>query len=249
MKVPLRFTPPESDDIALLHIWEGSTPTGPFLEIDVTSAGIYPDYIREYVTTQAVMLSDWFAIQWEDNAGVRGNLSAPMQGGTTSLIGELVERVLLRSPDLDENLILQEAEATVSYIYNTPDPYSIDIDTVNRLWLTELANLAYVSASYVTFIDIGANTISYSAGMLSESSGANIKDTLDSLERLEKRALKRLGIGGSIIASIHERSRGVFEISEERSIISATRLLSLKAIVTNRLLIQDIPTGFVISDD
>lgn len=251
MNVPLTFIPPTADDIATLHIWEGATSAGPFFEIDSTPVGTFPDYIREFVTTHANSISDWFAIQWEDAAGVRGNLSASMMGGTTSLIGELIERVLLKNGDLNETIALQEAEAVISYIYGVDDPYTIDIGTVNKLWLSELSNLVYVSCMYDEVIQIGAlSQTSYTAGIISESSGgSNNKTVLDNLERLEKRALKRLGIGGSRIAGILWHNRRIIEITEERVGIDSSRLLSLKAEITNRILLQDIPTGAIISDN
>src|SRR5437588_11315146 len=129
--IPLTFIPPTEPDITTLHIWESDAPDGDFYEIDSTPVGTYPDYIDRYVTTRANSVLDWFAIQWEDSEGALSALSAPIKGGTTTLIGEIIERVKLRAPNLNETIIVQEAEATVSYVFRVDDPYTVDLIDVN----------------------------------------------------------------------------------------------------------------------
>jgi hypothetical protein len=206
--IPLTFVPPTEDDITTLHIYESNLPTSGFVEIDSTPAGVYPNYITEYTTANAASLTDWFAIQWSNAAGARSPLSAPIQGGQTTLIGEIVERVMLRARtmDLDENIVVQEAEATVAWVYKVSDPYSIDVNTVSPLWITELANLTLVASLYVnTTISSSGASSSYTAGMISETNTATQAAQTriyDMIDKLEKRALRRLGLGGSLIASI-----------------------------------------------
>lgn len=245
--IPLFFIPPSDPDIVTLHVFESDNAETGFVEIDSVSAGNYPNYISRFVTLNGISPNDWFAIQWEDAGGAKSVLSAPIQCGTNTLIGEIVDRALLRSPGLNENIVLQEAEGIVSWVYKVEDPYTINLDTVNAIWLNGLSELTMVAALYVTSAENQALSQGYSAGIISESQGSS-KDALDALERLEKRILRRMGIGGSFIAQMNPLSRKEFIISGEKEIVDASRLLSVKAIITERMLVQDIPTGFVISE-
>lgn len=245
--IPLSFIPPTDPDIVTLHIWESSLPDLGFTEIDQTPAGIYPDYINRYVTEKANSPTDWFAIQWEDSSGARSTLSASIKGGTTTLVGDITERVLLRDDSFDEIEVVQESEAIVSWIYGVNDPYSIDSSTVSKLWLTELSILVMVACLYLRTAQSGLSA-SYSAGMISESS-SSATNNFDALDRLEKRALKRLGIGGSRVADYISDRRQAFDISGGKISIDSSRLLSTRAIITERVIVQDIPSGFYISAD
>lgn len=247
--VPLSFAPPTEPDIANLHIFESDNALTGFVEIDIVTAGIFPDYITRYTTHLASRADNWFAIAWENTEQVLSPLSAPIKGGTTTLIGELVDRVLLRSPDQDENVVLQEAEATISFVYKVPDPYTIDISTVNRLWLTELTNLTLVAAQYVYVANLASSGVEYTVGMVSQGvvkgdAGA----VLDALERLERRALRRLGIGGSLIGKIQERYDTGFAITAVKTTFDTSRLLSTRAIITEEIAVVDQASGHVITD-
>lgn len=244
--LPLMFVPPSDPDIQTLHIYESSSADGNFVEIDTVPAGTYPDYIDRYVTQNAVNANDWFAIAWSTPEGVVSPLSDPIKGGTTTLIGEMVERVLLRSPHLDERLVLQEAEATVSYIYKEDDPYSIDIATVDPLWLTSLSELALIAALYVTTANLGATASDYTAGLISERNSIDTTTALTNLERLEKRILRRLGIGGSLIASIQDHPY-VFPLTGNKTTYDSSRILSVRATLTDLIVVRDLETGELIS--
>jgi hypothetical protein len=160
-------------------------------------------------------------------------LSAPIKGDTTTLVGELVKRVMLRDASLDENLVLQEAEATVSWIYRVDDPYSIDINTVSPLWLNELANLSLVSVMYLNLTQ-SSYYQSYTAGLISETSAVNTQNATKSIENMEKRALRRLGIGGSILAAIDMRP-AVISITGVKTAFDSSRILEARAIITEEL--------------
>src|SRR4051812_16563322 len=124
--VALRFTPPNARNLVRLHIWESDTQAGVYNEIDSTNViGVYPTWIDSYTTALAGSVSHWFSIQWEDSKGAFSDLSAPMKGDSTSLVGILVERMLLRDPTLNEIIASEEAEAVISGYYNVLDPYSI----------------------------------------------------------------------------------------------------------------------------
>jgi hypothetical protein len=245
--MPLVVIPPTEPGIVTLHIFESPTGAdGSFVEIDQLDAGTYPDYNTEYVTQKAISDTDWFAIAWSTSSGIISPLSEPIKGGTSTLVGDIVERVLLRSPDLDENIVLQEAEATVSYIYKVDDPYSVDETTVNPLWMTSLAELALIAALYVTTVNLGATAQDYSAGLISERQSVDTRTTLDNLTRMEKRLLRRLGIGGSLIASICD-SPYIIPITGVKTVFDSSRVLSTRATLTDEVVVRDLATGDLIS--
>lgn len=246
VSVPLSFVPPPDPDIVRLHVFESNNPVSGFTEIDSVLTGTYPNYITRYVTALANSVDDWFAIQWEDASGARSALSAPIKGGTTTLIGELIERVMLRSSTLDENVVLQEAEAVVSFIYKVDDPYSVNIASVNSLWLTELTTLVLAASLYVTTTIQGATTQDYTAGLISERNSIDTRSVQENLERLERRALRRLGIGGSLIASIAD-SKYLVSVTGVKTSFDSSRLLSARATLTDQFVIRDVVTGELIS--
>lgn len=245
--VPLSFAPPTEEGIVALRIYESDNADTGFTQIDRVLVGTYPDYITHYTTQLASRADDWFAIAWENVDGVVSPLSAPIKGGTTTLIGEIVDRVLLRAPDADENIVLQEAEATVAFVYKVDDPYSIDYTTVNKLWLTELTNLSLVATRYMTVVMTAAEGQDYTAGLVSQSSTrADVSTVLKGLESLESRALKRLGIGGSLIASIMPED-DVFEFTKLKTTFDSSRILSARAVITEHIIAQDLDSGTIIS--
>jgi hypothetical protein len=247
--VPLTFIPPEEPGIAQLHIFESPTgDDGTFIEKDTVPAGDYPDYINHYTTHNAASVDNWFAISWSTVDGAQSPLSQPIKGNTTTLIGELVERVLLRSPELDERLVMEEAEATISYIYKVDDPYTIDVNTVNPLWLTSLAELALIASLYVTVSNVGATALDYSAGLISERQSIDSATALNNLNRLERRILRRLNIGGSLIASIAD-SKYTLDITGIKTAFDSSRILSTRATLTDQVVVRDLGTGDLISVD
>lgn len=244
--LPLTFVPPEEPGIAQLHIYESPTADGVFTEIETVPAGDYPDYIDHYTTQNVVNINDWFAIAWSTVDGVISPLSSPIKGGTSTLMGELVERVLLRSPTLDERIVLQEAEATVSFVYRNPDPYSIDVTTVDPLWLTSLAELTEIATLWAATVNRGATAQDYSAGLISERNTIDTRTALDNLQRWEKRILRRLGIGGSLIASIQD-SPYILGITGIKTTFDSSRILSTRKTLTDEVVVRDLATGDLIS--
>lgn len=246
-QVQLNFTPPIEEGIVALLVFESVDPDAGYSLVDThTSVGTYPGYINSYTTQNAVNVNDWFAIAWQDAQGNITPISEPVRGNTTTLVGEIMDRVLLRSPDLDENIVYQETLAVISYVYGTDDPFSIDVATVSELWKVELANLALVSTLYVVQVEHGTSAQSYTAGIISESSnsGSSIKDVLDNLERLEKRSLKKLGIGGSLVATYNTLA-SCLTLTGVKENIDSSRVLSARAIITESFIAHDLETGQV----
>jgi hypothetical protein len=247
--VPLAFLPPSDPDIVTLLIFEGTSLTGSFTQIDSTSnIGAYPNYINRYVTQNAISPDDFFAIQWVDSEGATSEMSAPIQGGTVTLVGDIVQRVLARDSSLNELVVVSEAEDVISFCYNVTDPYSIDYTTVNRLWLNSLAILTLCGVLYVQAVINSAIGSSYSAGIINQSVGSP-GDQLQGIERLQRKTLARMGIGGSRVASFWHRPRGSFPSTTEVVNVTASRLLATTAIITKEMQVRDIPSGFLISVD
>src|SRR3954447_21503524 len=101
--VTLDFKPPTDPDIVTLHVQEAPTSAGVFTSLATHPAGTYPDYISEITITDAVSATDWFRIAWENASGGLTPYSEAMPGGTTTYLSKLIDRVMLRMPDSDEN--------------------------------------------------------------------------------------------------------------------------------------------------
>lgn len=202
--VRLDFTPPDIQGITKLLIYESPTPTGTFSLIEtITPVGSYPDYISYHTTTRALSLTDWFAIQWEDGNGAQTEMSAPIQGGTTTVVQQIVSRVMLRDPLADENITTQEAEAVIEEVFNT-DPYLVDPATVTykqRSGITYLVLARVYLSSLATAIG-SSSTDSYTAGLVSQNAGTNqtqVSSGLSNIEQLIKWANQDLGLNYSVV--------------------------------------------------
>lgn len=160
--VTLDFTPPSDPDIVALRIYESTTQNGTFVQIERTMAvNTAPDYISHYTTALATTKTDWFAIAWENAAGEVSDLSISIQGGTTTLVGEIVKRVLERNDLLDEKVVTQEAEAAIQSVLNV-DPYvsAVGYDYMTLVGLTYLVLARGVIASAVIESSSGSSTVS-----------------------------------------------------------------------------------------
>jgi hypothetical protein len=209
--VPLDFTPPTEPDITKLHIEEATAMIGPFSEIEVvTSIGAYPDYITRYTTTLASSLNNWFRIRWENSKGAYSPYSNPIQGGTTTLVQEIIDRVMLRDPLADENITKQEAEAVIEDVLYVTDPYAVDptlVTAKQKSGITFLTLARVYLSSIVTSISAG-DTSSYTAGLVSQSSGTNsqsqISQGLSNIQQLIEWANRDLGLDYSVVMLLAE---------------------------------------------
>jgi hypothetical protein len=192
--VHLTFTPPARAGFTKLYILEGPSVNGPFNQIEtVTPIGAFPDYIREYSTDQALNVYDWFAIQWEDSKGVQTDVSSAVRGGSTTLVGQVVQRMLLRDPTLDEIIAQQEAEAAVADYYNVTDPYTISAEGVSPMILSGLTNLALVRSYLTRVITSSTAGSSWTAGIVAMKDSTGGTQSLDSLKALLDMANRDLG--------------------------------------------------------
>jgi len=208
VSVALEFIPPDEPDLYALHVYEATDSAGPFSEIDVTQAiGAYPNYITRYTTANATATTDWFAIAWENTANVVGELSVPMQGGTSTLVSEIVNRVMLRDPTLNQIIVSQEAEVAVSEYLHTQDPLSVDPDAVT---LKILSGLTYftMARSYIAKAVSFASTSGgkWVAGLVSlDLSAASKKGSYwDNIDKLLQAANLELGRSYSVVLLLQE---------------------------------------------
>lgn len=185
--VPLRFIPPIEDNYESLLIYEAPAKDGPFTLIETVPAGTYPNYIDHYTTTHATSATDWFAIEWVDVDGGKTDLSSPLQGGTESLTGVLVSRMLLRDPSLNENIAAQEAEAAICDYYGVFDPNTIDPETVSPKILSGLTALA-LAWSYVITTSVSSSAQKWVAGLISLDLGSSATKSTANIDALMKQA-------------------------------------------------------------
>lgn len=202
-KVTLDFVPPEEPDILALHIYESALPDAGFVEIErVTNIGASPNYITRYTTSVAASITDWFAIAWENAAGDTGIMSQSIQGGTTTVVSEVLNRVLLRDPTLDERIVVESAEYVISTALNVPDPYDPNL-TVNYRQLEGLTLLT-LARSTIQTIMTSSSSESYTAGLVSEKSATGTGSNEKMIEWLIKEANKILGINYTLVMLLED---------------------------------------------
>lgn len=202
----LNFTPPEEEGITILRIFEAPAADGPFTPIeDVSDVGMYPNYISFYTTTSADNADDWFSIQWINADGAESETSAAIQGGTNTLAGVLLQRMLLRDPSLSENIAFQEAEAVISDYYGVLDPNTVDPNTVSPKILSGLTNYALMRTYIAQTIISSQNTGSkWSAGIVALDNSKSSSISAQSLKDMLWLVNRDLGLNYSVILSLKE---------------------------------------------
>lgn len=199
--VPLRFVAPDVDNLAALKIWEAASASGPFALIDtVTDIGIFGERISEYTTENALNINDWFSISWVDDRGAETNLSAPMVGGATTLVGTIIQRVRERDRNVDMNVVQQEAEVVLqTWFGDSTDPYDPSLTATYRV----INGMTYMTLSRVLMADLLAQTEVESAtlGLVSFKSSSG-KNKLANIQALMTLAERDLQIGGSLVLNM-----------------------------------------------
>lgn len=196
--VALNFVPPDVPDLTALVIMESDAEDGVYNVIEtVTEIGDYPTYITRYTTTNATSQFAWFKIKWTDSKGAETPLSMAIQGGSSTTVGVIIDRVLNRSPMADEQTVQHVTEAVVEKYFKT-DPYEV-------VW----ANLNYKQREGLTLLSLAFSTMAqqasggtkkYTAGLVSEE----VSDEGGDVSELIKLANMWLGISSSVIAQMEE---------------------------------------------
>ncbi len=200
----LRFTPPDRKDLAALLIYEEVSAEGPFDTLIETAIeiGVYPDYISEYTTDQAVSNVNWFAIQWQDVKGARTEISNPIQGGSSSLVGEIVSLVGERDHTLDDQVVRQEVEFALESYFNT-DPYALSMSNTNFRQRIGIARLVQARVMMSQVARSSGTTSGWTAGLVSMKSG-DVSSNERLIGWLLKEAMLGLGLSTSRIAQMAE---------------------------------------------
>lgn len=200
--VRLDFIPPNNPNLNRLRIFEGPEADGPFDMIEEVSAiGAYPNYISTYTTTQAEDILDWFAIRWVQTNGTELPLSASIHGETTTVIGEIINRVQLRYPGADPTLIAQEAEVVLELVFGTTDP---DPDLITATQMSAIVQLTTARVMAWGMISSSASA-SYTAGLVQQKTDTStaVQSRAD-LKDLAQQALAQLGVAHSVIAQMDD---------------------------------------------
>lgn len=214
-KVTLDFIPPDAPDIVALRINESAAKTGPFVQIERTTAiGIPPDYITKYTTSLAASDADWFTISWENAAGDIGEQSAPWQGGTTSLVQKIIDRVRERDASIDERIVAQEAEGVIQWVLgDNVDPYDPSL-SVSYRQLNGMTYLVMARAYTVQAVTTSGGAIdSATMGLVSfkNSSGSTSKIDAGALIDLANR---ELGIATSFVLQLEDICQEPFIVAD-----------------------------------
>lgn len=213
--VTLEFLAPLDNDIVALHIYEAATSAGPFNEIERTTVvGTYPNYIQTYTSAVAVSATDWFAIAWENAGGVISPLSQPVQGGKSSLVGIITDRVMLRDAALNKNVVEQESEFAIGD-YFRQDPFTVDPDTLSWRVMRGLITLVLVR-SYLNQLISTSQSNKWTAGLVSMDTSTGTQTATDkTLERLLQMANSDLNRNYSVMLLLNEVSvAGGFKTSQ-----------------------------------
>jgi len=202
MGVPVRldFTPPTLPEVASLHIEEASDQQGTFSEIEVvTEVGSYPNYISYYTTQNATAVDYWFRIRWKTSEGVFTDYSPAIQGGTKLLVQEIVDRVILRNPALNEVIVTQEAVAVVSENFPGEDPLTIPVENATYVQIRGMTNMTLARSLIATTLASGGSVSKFTAGLVSLQAGTTAADPTKAIDALIKSANDDLGTGASYV--------------------------------------------------
>jgi hypothetical protein len=197
VSVRLDFTPPSVEDVSTLYVEEAPASGGPFSVIDTTTAvGTYPGYISYYTTQNATDVNYWFRIRWETSDGVFTPYSAALMGGTKTLVQEIVDRVMLRNPSMNEIVVTQEAQAVVSQIFGTQDPNSIPVSQATYTEIRGMTNLTLARSLVATYLAVGGSVSGYTAGLVSLKGGTTSSDPTKAIDALIALAAEDLPLVG-----------------------------------------------------
>lgn len=194
--IPLQFIPPDVEDLVALNIYESANALGPFIKIEtVNDIGVYPTYIDNYTTDLATSEDDWFAVDWTDAKGAVTPKSAPIKGGTTTLVDQIVSRVRQRDSSVSVQVVAQEAEGAIEK-YLGVDPYTVYDPTVFSY--SQLNGITYLVLAR-TFLVQSAQSSDVSSATLSLVSFRTESGTKKSVDvqALIDLAADELGISSS----------------------------------------------------
>lgn len=226
VSVHLDFIPPNDvPNVTKLLIWEATSKDGPWDLIEtVTEVGPSGNYLSEYTTDKALHSNDWFSIEWQDSKGASLGQSQGVQGGAESLVSEIVDRVLLRDPSVNEQVAGQEAEAVVEQYFGTTDSLSIMASDATANELSGLTLLTLVRSKLVSITS--TTSAGYTAGLVSQQGGSTTSSSIDDLKKLIQAANSLLGTSYSVILQMADN-----EIAGGEVILGAPDVLPIPVVL------------------
>jgi len=194
--VRLDFVPPADPDLVELRIYEADEKAGTYSLIEnVTAIGEYPSYISTYTTAQATAKDQWFAIDWYDSKGGNYGMSEGIQGGFQTLLGEIVQRVMIRDPSINENIVYDEAEAVLEGFL----PVNTDIQNVpvEEATARQKSGLTLLTQARCYLFDLSEGKTKYTVGLVSQETGDS--RSLQSVKEMLRMAESMMGLSYSTI--------------------------------------------------
>lgn len=199
----LRFTAPDREDLVKLRIFESVAAEGPWTNVieEVTGVdlGTYPDYISQYTTNLAASKTNWFSIQWEDDKGAVTEISNPVQGGTSTLVGEIIALVGERDITLDDQVVRQETEFAIETYFGS-DPYLATTDSYRVK--VGLARLVQARSMMSTLATASGTNSGWTAGLVSMKSGTSASTSENLIRWLLEEAANGLGLSVARVAQM-----------------------------------------------
>lgn len=212
--IELRVTPPDTEDVASLVVYESANPTGPFAvvkTIDVSALDPVPDTYDINIADIASE-NDWFAVQWKDAAGSwLTPLSPPTKSGATSFVELIVDRVRQRDMSMKKSIVIQEAEAAIERYFNK-NPYSVTMADIPESRTYSVMNgLTYLAMarSYLALSTSESSVQSATLGLVSFRSESGKERSVD-VEALIALANVELGINTSVILEMERVGCGSY---------------------------------------
>ena len=194
--VRLDFVPPTDPDLVELRIYEAEDKDGPYSLIESISAiGEYPNYLSTYTTAMATAQDYWFAIDWFDAKGGNYGMSEGIQGGFQTLLGEIVQRVMIRDPSINENIVYDEAEAVLEgFLPAGTDVQNAHVDETNA---RERSGLTLLTQARCYLFDLSEGKTKYTVGLVSQETGDS--RSLKSVQEMLRMAESMMGLSYSTI--------------------------------------------------
>lgn len=193
--VPLNLVVPDEPDFVALHIYEALDEVTPLDEIEIVAVD-YPNYPTLYTTAFATAENYWFAVRWKDDKGAFTDYSLRVQGGTFSVLADIVDRIQRRDGTVDEEVAFQEAEAVLEEIYGTTAP---DPATVTKRKMSGMVALTMARIYYFRLLTTSSSVTQFTAGLVSVKTG-DVEKTRSNIKELMVYAESKLGLSASRIA-------------------------------------------------
>lgn len=195
--VRLDIVPPETDDYTQLLVYESATQAGApgalISTVAITSAA-YPTYVVVNATAE----NYWFSIKYVNAQGAPGPYSDPVQGGTYTLLATLVTRVMQRDLTIDENIVVQEAEAIIEEFFPTLKVWAVTPGQATLRQISGMTLLLLARIYLMNFLTEASTDDSFTAGLVSLKSTSATKRDLASIKEIIALANSYLGLHYSV---------------------------------------------------